>query len=116
MILASPPAANSFDAGEKATLRTGCTRPAKECARRPVSLLKTYIDPFSCPEAVKLPLRLYDMLAMYTYGRTLAQECEAYQVHTQPEATLCLVLAYPRHALILVQAPDIDLAVDTGTR
>jgi hypothetical protein len=41
MIRASPPAAKSFDAGEKETLRTGWTRPAKECARRPVSLLKT---------------------------------------------------------------------------
>jgi hypothetical protein len=58
MIRASPPAARSFDAGEKATLRTGWTRPARECARRPVSLLKTYIEPFSWPDAVKVPLRL----------------------------------------------------------
>jgi hypothetical protein len=41
MILASPPAARSFDPGEKATLRTGWTSPAREWERRPVSLLKT---------------------------------------------------------------------------
>ena len=40
IILASPPAASNFDAGENATLRTGFTRPASECERRPVSLLK----------------------------------------------------------------------------
>jgi hypothetical protein len=73
MTLASPAAANSVTAGEKATALTGCVcpktlenipqrfaryEPGSECSNRPESLLKMYILPFSCPEAVNLPSAL----------------------------------------------------------
>lgn len=72
MTLESPAAASSFPAGENETARTGLrspvelfnkiirkseefSQPGKEWSRRPVSLLKRYTPPFSCPDAVNLP-------------------------------------------------------------
>lgn len=41
-------------------------------------------------------------------------EAKAYQIHTKSETTFGFVLAYPGHALLFVEAPDVDLAIDAA--
>lgn len=106
IVRASPAAANSLHPGEKARALIGLIRPAtwsvtcywqvahdrsrvpgSECSRRPVSLLKTYMLPFSWPDAVKRPSTLcrYSVSKIQRNGQR-----ETYKMNAHAEAALSL--------------------------